>query len=247
MRDSRIALINTCGSTPTWRSSMGSYDTLAPNSVPPFTLTAETPLTALNRGVKTSSAMRCSAPGVYGPLSSTRSSGGSSSSSGTRFPTCGGVAPSGISVRINSSRSRIAKRVICTLAFGSSSISKSETPSREVLLVLRTPRTPCAAASIGDERYISTSSAEAPCHVALTWRRGSSTVVRVASASRVNETAPPKQMATATAQITAGRLTAQRIMPPAPRAPTRVRDGGPATSPTARTRPEAGRRSRSAR
>src|SRR5690606_25349148 len=105
-------------------------------------------------------------------------------------------------------RSRIARRVICTFALGSNSTVMLDTPSRDVLLVLRTPRTPCTAASIGDEMYISTSSADAPCQLELTCSRGSSTVVRVASARRVKLTAPPRQIATAAAHTTAGRNTA---------------------------------------
>ena len=58
MRASRIALLSAAGSTPTCRRNNGSYETLAPNSVPPPTETPDTPFTALKRGVKISSATR---------------------------------------------------------------------------------------------------------------------------------------------------------------------------------------------
>ena len=65
------------------------------------------------------------------------------------------------------------------------------------------------AASIGDVMYDSTSSAEAPAHEALTVSLGSSMLVRVASASRVNDTPPASRLATAVASTTAGRRVAQ--------------------------------------
>jgi hypothetical protein len=71
--------------------------------------------------------------------------------------------------------------------------------------VRRTPRTPCTAASIGAVTYISTSSADAPGQLAETRSRGSSTAVRVASASRVNATPPASTIAAHVAQTTAGR------------------------------------------
>ncbi len=99
---------------------------------------------------------------MYGPLMTMRISGSSSSSGGTKFDTTGCDTPTGNSGRSTSRRSRIASRVICTSAFGSSVTVIDEVPSRDSLLVRRTPRTPCTAASIGDVTYISTSSAAAP-------------------------------------------------------------------------------------
>ena len=162
-----IASVSVVGLIPSCLSSRASYETVAPKVVPPPIETPETPGTALTRGVICSSAMRCMAPGVYGPESNTRSSGASASSSGTKLPTVGGTTPIGYSGRKSSSRSRIASRVSCTSASGWSSIVRLAVPSRDSLLVLRTPRTACAAASIGEARYISTRSGEAPGQLAL--------------------------------------------------------------------------------
>ena len=85
-------------------------------------------------------------------------------------------------------------------------------PSFDSLLVFRTPRTDWMTASIGDVRYISTSSAAAPGHETLTCSRGSSTVVREASGSRVNATLPARSSAAQVAQTTAGRRADQPIM-----------------------------------
>src|SRR3954463_4101267 len=108
-------------------------------------------------------------------------------------------------------RSRIANRVSCTSAFSSSVASTCEEDSDELLDVLRTPRNPCTAASIGAVIYISTSSADAPGQLALIVILGNSTSVFVASARRVNAMAPDTMTATAAAQTTAGRFTDQRI------------------------------------
>src|SRR5215213_8643417 len=85
-------------------------------------------------------------------------------------------------------------------------------PSLDSLLVRFTPRTPCTADSMGEVTYISTSSADAPGHADAICSRGSSTSVRVASARRVKETAPPRRTTALVAQTTAGRDVAQRII-----------------------------------
>src|SRR5206468_11323442 len=88
-----------------------------------------------------------------------------------------------------------------------------EPRSPELLLVLRTPRTPWIAASIGEVRYVSISSAEAPGQLALTVSFGSSTAVLVASGKRTNAIAPASISAIPMAQTTAGRVLAHRIIP----------------------------------
>jgi hypothetical protein len=89
---------------------------------------------------------------VNGPFTVIDSNGASSSPSGTKFVTCGGETPGGNSARSSSRRSRIASRVICTSAFGSSSMVRFVPPSEETLEIFFTPRTPCTAASIGEVR-----------------------------------------------------------------------------------------------
>ena len=72
------------------------------------------------------------------------------------------------------------------------------------------------AASTGLVRYVSITSGDAPGQLANTESRGSSTVVRVASGSRVNEITPANSNATHIAHTTAGRCVAKRITPLAP-------------------------------